>query len=71
MPKLLRSPDGNLVEFACELEAETTFAILVTDGTKEYWIPRSQIHETELPGPRPADLVIYLPEWLAYEKGII
>lgn len=68
-PKLLRSPDGNLVEYECTQVAETVAAIMVTDGDKDFWIPRSLIEETDEHGD--SNITIYIPEWVAYEKGMI
>lgn len=67
--KLLRSPDGNLVEFLCEIKHETELALLVSDGENEYWIPTSQIEEREHLGG--GNTNIYIKEWLAIEKGIV
>lgn len=67
--KLLRSPDGNLVEFFCTQVSGTELAIMVTDGDNDYWIPKSQIEETEDHGDN--NLTIYIAEWLAIEKGIV
>lgn len=57
---------------ACEIKIKTTKAVLINDGTRDAWIPTSQIED-----PDPADLDIgqhvelLLPEWLAKEKGLI
>lgn len=59
-------------EIACEIRVLTDRAVLIHDGTREAWIPRSQIED-----PDPAELEIgstvtlLIPEWLANEKGLI
>lgn len=40
-------------------------ALLVSDGTDEWWVPRSVCEFDESLG------VLILPEWLALEKGMI
>jgi len=65
---------GNEVVFSLrskvELVHETDQAVLIRDCALEVWLPKSQItveeHETR------ADLVyVYVPEWLAEDKGLI
>lgn len=53
-----------LYDFAAELKHETDGAFLVTDGDKDYWLPKSL---TENNG----DGTFTLPEWLAVKKGIL
>lgn len=53
-----------LYDFAATLKHETDAAFLVTDGIKDYWLPKSM---TENNG----DGTFTLPEWLAVEKGIV
>jgi hypothetical protein len=61
--------DGNHIEIAVEVVAETPKALLVTDGDKQVWIPRSQIHDyCEEKGKVTS---IFITEWLATEKGLI
>lgn len=60
------------IEIACEIRILTDRAVLIHDGTREAWIPRSQIED-----PDPAELEIgstvtlLIPEWLANEKGLV
>lgn len=61
------------VEIECEVRGHTVLAIKIYDGKTECWIPRSAI--TDYCG---ADEVessdttsIFVPEWLALEKGLI
>jgi hypothetical protein len=56
--------DAKLFDFAAELKHETANAFLVTDGDKDYWLPKKL---TENNG----DGTFTLPEWMAIEKGIV
>ena len=40
-------------------------ALLVSDGTNEWWVPRSQCEYDKVLG------TLTIPEWLAFEKGMI
>ena len=61
--------DGDLIEIEVEVVAETPKAMLVNDGKKEVWIPRSQIKDyCEEKGKVTS---IFITEWLATEKGLI
>ena len=57
---------------ACEIKIKTNKAVLINDGTRDAWIPTSQIED-----PDPAELEagqhveLLLPEWLCKEKGLI
>lgn len=51
-------------EIACEVIHQTKDAVLIFDGGKKAWIPRSHIDEI-----RESSIVI--PEWLAMEKELI
>jgi len=59
-------------EIACEVHIKTDRAILIHDGAREAWIPRSQIED-----PDPEDMAIgshitlLIPTWLAQEKDLI
>lgn len=57
------------VEIECEVRVITEKALLVYDGKQEVWIAKSQItDETEERGETTS---IFIPEWLALEKGLI
>lgn len=68
--KILKSIDGNLAELDLEKEAETSKAILISDGNTECWIPKSQLEDDyeELPSGL---IRIIIPEWLAIEKELV
>jgi hypothetical protein len=57
------------VEVDVEVRRETEKAYLVFCVDKEHWIPKSQISDTvEENGKITA---VFIPEWLANEKGLI
>ena len=64
------SKDKQLIEVAVEIKHETNAAILVTDGTEDYWMPKSQI-KGEFIYTKGKTVTIEIPEWLAKTKGLI
>jgi len=59
---------SNLVDIAAELRHETGRAFLIHDGTKEVWLPKSQVEVECSGGDR---VIVTMPEWLAKDKGLI
>lgn len=61
------------IEIACQVKRETDKAWLIYDGAREVWIAKSQISdyvtESGLFGPKVSS--IFMPVWLAQEKGLI
>ena len=57
------------IEIAVEVRARTEKALKVFDGKIECWIPRSQI--SDYVGDEDSPETIFIPEWLAGEKGLI
>lgn len=53
-----------LVDIAGELRRETEKAIMIFDGDKEVWLPKSQVEDN-------GDGTFTMPEWLALDKGLI
>jgi hypothetical protein len=53
-----------LCDISAEIRVETARAWMVTDGTQEVWLPKSQAEHN-------GDGTFTLPEWLAMEKGLI
>lgn len=59
-------------EIECTIEAILNSAILINDGVRSVWIPKSQIED-----PDPSEMEIggtctlLIPEWLAMEKELI
>ena len=60
--------NSDLVDIIVEVKHETDKAILVDDGAKKVWLPKSQI-EFESNGDGTS--TVTLPEWLARDKGLI
>lgn len=56
---------SDLVDVAGELRVTTERAYLIFDGTKEVWLPRSQVEYDEDAG------TFAMPGWLAKEKELI
>lgn len=61
------------IELEVQVRAVTDKAMLVsTDGTNQAWVPKSQI--SDWAGSEELDMrttSIFLPEWLATEKGLV
>ena len=57
------------IEITIEVIARTPRALRVYDGKTECWIPRSQI--SDYVGDENSPETIFIPKWLAYEKGLI
>jgi hypothetical protein len=53
---------SDLVDITAELRRETEKAWLVFDGSKEVWLPKSQVERERN--------VFTMPSWLAGEKGL-
>jgi hypothetical protein len=58
------------IEIAVEVRGETDLALKVFDGKSTVWVPKSQITDQceEADGRITS---IFLPEWLAEDKGLI
>ena len=69
----MRASPTETVEIPCEIRKHTDKALLVYDGAREVWIARSQItdlvEEQGLIDKRITS--IFVPLWLAREKGLI
>jgi cold shock CspA family protein len=66
--------DKNFVEIAVQVKVnrEGLKAVLVNDGTKDVWIPKSQIEDPDMDDVETGDHIdIMIPEWLATDKGLI
>lgn len=57
------------IELAVEIIGETDQALRVYDGNVTAWIPKSQITDTcEVNGKIET---IFIPEWIANDKGLL
>lgn len=64
---------GPKTEISGEIRRETAQAVLFFDGTREVWLPKSQIKIEDKDGFVLGGKLIEvtLPEWLARDKGLI
>ncbi len=73
--KILKSPDGNLVELTMFFHYQTEKALLVSDNNRNedaIWIPISQCEDYDiLTGGDHSEILIIIPEWLAIEKELV
>lgn len=60
---------GKDIEIDIVVRGETDLALKVSDGSKEVWVPKSKISDQGEEGGRITS--IFIPEWLALEKGLI
>jgi len=56
------------IEIDGVVKAVTEKAILFSDGTREVWIPKSQLEDMEI---KHGVAMITIPEWLAIEKELV
>ena len=61
-------------EIECTVKRVTDHAIYINDGKRDAWIPKSMVSDwcdgpDEAPGYGTTS--IFIPEWLALEKGLI
>lgn len=59
---------SDLVDVTVQLLHETDKAIRVSDGTREAWLPKSQVEYNEV---KPGIYEVTAPEWLLLDKGLI
>ena len=60
----MTSGRSELIEIAAEIHDETSAAYKLYDGSREAWIPKSQVERND-------NGTFTMPEWLAKEKGFI
>jgi hypothetical protein len=56
--------EPELFDLAAELRHETEKAYLLHDGTKQAWVPKSQVEDN-------GDGTYTMPLWLATERGFV
>ncbi len=59
-----------IIEIAVEVRHETDAALLVFDGKTEAWIPKSSVSDQSERDDGSIE-TIFIPEWLATEKGLL
>lgn len=69
MTRKLETP--GYVYITADIRRVTDRAVLIHDGTKEAWIPKSQIEDPEEFGIGEAGVEILMTEWCAKDKGLI
>lgn len=64
--------EAEKVEVSVTFKRETDRAILVNDGDKDIWLPKSQCSIAAEDFPEPGEAIeIEVAEWLAKEKGLL
>lgn len=63
--KFIRSVEINYIEITGTIEAETKAAILLDDGVKKVWLPKSQLEDIDI---QESIVVVRMPEWLAIDR---
>lgn len=58
------SGESDLVDVAATIRATTDKAWKLFDGSREAWVPKSQVEDN-------GDGTFAMPEWLAKDKGLI
>ncbi len=59
---------SDLLDFTGGRKAENDKAIIFNDGTKDYWLPKSQVEIHDLEDGK---VEVTVPYWLAYQRGMI
>jgi hypothetical protein len=58
------------VHVGCVIKKETQSAILIDSGDQECWLPKSLIDIDHL-GEGSGSAIVYVPEWLATDRGLV
>ncbi len=58
-----------IIDICVTLKHDKVLAILVNDGTKDVWLPKSIIEYEKDRGKE--TYTVTLPHWLAIEKGLV
>jgi hypothetical protein len=66
---------GDLIEVSVQYVRQTERAVLILDGVKEIWLPKSQVNKDEEPDYdnliQGDEISLFIPEWLAMDKDLI
>ena len=60
----IEARSDSIINIAVEKRMETEEGLLIFDGTKRTWLPKSLVEEND-------DGTFAMPSWLAQEKGLI
>ena len=60
----MSSGRSDIIDITADIKAETDKAWKLHDGTREEWVPKSQVEKND-------DGTFAMPEWLAKDKGFI
>lgn len=64
--------DAEMIEVSVTFKRETDRAVLINDGDKDIWLPKSQIEVDGGEYPEPGEVVdLLVAEWLAKDKGLL
>lgn len=64
--------DAEKIEVSVTFKRETERAVLINDGDKDIWLPKSQIETYEFCDTEPGEAIeLLVAEWLAKDKGLI
>jgi len=63
--------DKEYIEIPCDVLLLTELAVMIDDGDKKVWIPKSQMDPDEVPDGPATGTSIFIGEWIAQEKGLI
>lgn len=66
--KKIKSVNCNYIEITGVIKFETKKAVLFYDGSKEVWIPKSQLEDIDY---QENSVIITVPEWLAIDKRLV
>jgi hypothetical protein len=59
---------SDLIDVSAMLRGETDKAVRIFDGTKEVWLPKSQV---EVERGTAGRVTVTMPFWLAHDKGLV
>jgi len=64
--------DTEMCEVAVTMKRETERAVLINDGDRDHWLPKSQIEAEDGEFPEAGvSFTLRVAAWLAKDKGII
>lgn len=64
----MTSGRSTIIDITGELRHETAAAVMIFDGSKEVWLPKSLVEIA--PNDDGKTVTVSLPEWLAEKEGL-